>query len=126
MKEVEVLLSPDFSVMSPNFGDGEIRSIDFSNPNIELRLRDGLDSTFFSIEMLNVEFFHFETTHPQNVIEALYIYPDRAAYAASNPKNTILPLPMSLETHPRTVVVARPITGPEMTCLCKQVRIREI
>lgn len=126
MKDVEVLLNTDFSVMSPNLGDGEIRSINFANPNIELQLRDGLDSRSFLVEMRGAEFFQFGTTHPQNVIETLYIYPDRATYAAASPKRAPLPPSMSSELHRRTIVVAQPMSGPEMICLCKGVKIREI
>jgi hypothetical protein len=75
MEEIKHQLDRDFCISSPNVGDGEIREIVFSHPDVRLRIFLPVEKRMLSIQMVNVTFFSLVTDYPQNVLDRIAVYP---------------------------------------------------
>ena len=123
MREHKYEIGDDFFVVSPNLGDGEVCSIVFSHPDIELKIYAPIEGITFSIKLEKVSSFSFHTDHPQNVIEGVRVYPNRESMCLT--QNSIIAglppaTPQALE---EVVVLIEPIAGPTLVSTCKSLRI---
>jgi hypothetical protein len=123
MRERKYKVGDDFFISSPNFGDGEVRAITFSHPNIVLKIYAPTEDITFSVELEKVSSFSFNTNHPQNVIEGIRVYPNRESMRLTH-KNIIAGLPPTTpQAQEEVVVLIEPIAGPTLVCTCKTLRI---
>jgi hypothetical protein len=121
--EVQQQLDPQFVISAPNFGDGEIREIDFSHPDIRLRIFLPVQKRMVSILMIKATFFSLVTDHPQNVIESIAVYQDRET-ARAHDALLLRCLPdESLRSSSGKLLVVRPIAGANLICECEDLKM---
>jgi hypothetical protein len=123
MREHKYKVGEDFFISSPNLGDGEVRAITFRHPDIILKIYVPHDGITFSIELEKVSSFSLNTDHPQNVIDGIRVYPNRESMRLTH-KNLVAGLPpTTLQAQEEVIVLVEPITGSDLVCTCKALRI---
>jgi hypothetical protein len=123
MRERKYKVGDDFFISSPNLGDGEVRAITFSHLNITLKIYTPPEGITFSVELEKVTSFSLNTNHPQNVIDGIRVYPNRESMRLTH-KNLVAGLPPTTpQAQEEVVVLVEPITGPNLVCTCKTLRI---
>jgi hypothetical protein len=124
MEEIKHITNADHSIRSPEFGDGEIREISFNYPDVTLQIFAPVESCVFYVVMKNVEYFSFVSTHIQNVVERLTIYPDLQSMGTQ--KEQFLER-FSLRNvrlgDKNRIIFIEPIAGPTLLCFCRDLRI---
>jgi hypothetical protein len=123
MQERKYKIGDGFFISSPNFGDGELREITFSHPNITLKIYAPVEGITFAVELERVSSLSFSTNHPQNVMEGIRVYPSRESIPLAH-KNLVAALPPTApQAQDEVVVLIEPIAGPTLACTCKTLRV---
>lgn len=134
MPMIDFTLRTDHSVLSPNFGDAEIRSIAFPAPDVVvLSIWLSVGNIVITVECCGVRWLAFQSNHMQNVVESMHVYPDLRS--ASFPKGFELPeyvaseylhvsdhkmLPLAAK-----VLVVEPVTGGDLVCVCGSIKFMQ-
>jgi hypothetical protein len=125
MRELKYEVGDDFSISSPNFGDGEVRAVTFSHPNIIVEIYAPAEDITFSLELEKVSSFSFNTDHPQNVIEGIKLFPSRELMRSTQNGIVARLPPTTPRNQGEVVVLIEPIAGSDLACSCERLRIFE-
>ena len=123
MEEIKHTINSDYSVRSPEFGDGEIREISFIYPDVTLRIFAPVEGRMLSIVMTKVDYFSFVTDHSQNVIERVVIYPDLPSMGTQKEHFLERFSLKNVRLGDDKIVFIEPIAGPTLLCFCRDVKI---
>ena len=116
MMECKYTLGADFSITTPNLGDGELREIIFSHPDVVLKIYAPVERQTFHLRLEKISSFSFSTDHPQNVLEGIRVRPNRGSIRgipgvefgqiAAGPQEGI-------------EITLEPIAGPTLVSVCR-------
>jgi len=124
MADVNYRLDEHYRLVDPVIGDAEIRGIQFEHPNMRLHIVQPFDGSHIELLLSGLIFLSFQTDHPQNVINGVFIYTtwDSARF----------PSGMDPDEHAKRqfaaagqyVIVTEPLTGGPLVCAARDLSVR--
>jgi hypothetical protein len=108
-------LDQDYALALPKVGDSELREIVFKHPDVELLIWLSWNNQMLRIMLKRPAFFAAETDHMQNVIDKIFIYPDRES-AKSIQKIASVP-----RSETEKILKIEPISGIDLLCVAEDI-----
>jgi hypothetical protein len=114
--KIEYRLNDGFELIFPNVGDAELRSLSFNHPNIELRVFLPMRKADLLIRMENASFLSLWSSHPQNVIDRIFMFPNLEVTRLPEKSPTKDTLKETLITPNQVILTIEPVAGPYLIC----------
>jgi hypothetical protein len=115
MDALQIEIGSSHELILPKIGDAELRGIEFKHPDVELAIWLPWNDRILCIKLTRPLFFSAETDHMQNVIDSIFVYPNRDAAGALP---AIQSLPQGSE---QKILKINPISGIELICVAEDI-----